>query len=97
MPIMPRSRMAVLTMITATIMSVSFSSMVVAQDETPASTPKQVRKAQRKAARAKRNAELTELRKQGYQPEGGSNPNYPQNAQNAEKKIHGAPSPASAP
>jgi hypothetical protein len=94
--IMPRTRMAILTMVAATMMSVSFSSIAVAQDETPASTPKQIRKAQRKAARAKRNAELTELRKQGYQPGGGSNPGYPQNAQNAEKKINSA-KPASAP
>jgi hypothetical protein len=51
-----------------------------------ASTPKQIRKAQRKAARAKKNAELKTLEKNGYQP-GGDLTSYPQNLQNAEHKA----------
>lgn len=89
-------RIAVVALVAATITGMAVPSVALAQDETPASTPKQVRKAQRKASRAKRNAELTDLRKHGYQPGGGSNPDYPQNVQGAEKKIRGA-GPASAP
>ena len=58
--------------------------------DTAASTPKQVQKAQRKAAhkanRAKKNAELKTLEKNGYQP-GSNQNNYPQNVQDAEKKA----------
>ena len=61
--------------------------------DTAASTPKQVQKAQRKAARkairAKKNAELKTLEKNGYQP-GGNQNNYPQNVQDAEKKAAAA-------
>jgi uncharacterized protein YycO len=56
-----------------------------AQDSA-ASTPKEVKKAQRKAARAKKNAELKQLEKNGYNPNGSQN-DYPQNLQNAQKKI----------
>jgi hypothetical protein len=70
-----------------------------AQD-TAASTPKEVKKAQRKAARAKKNAELSALEKNGYNPNGEQN-TYPQNIQNAQKKVDaqkaGKPMPASAP
>jgi hypothetical protein len=66
---------------------------------TAASTPKQIQKAQRKAARkanrAKKNAELSTLEKNGYQP-GGDQTNYPQNIQAAEKKAAAAKA-ASAP
>lgn len=55
-----------------------------------ASTPKQIRKAQRKAARAKKNAELKTLEKNGYQP-GGDLTSYPQNLQNAERKAADKP------
>jgi hypothetical protein len=51
-----------------------------------ASTPKQVRKAQRKAARAQKNAELKTLEKGGYQP-GQDTADYPQNLQSAEHKA----------
>lgn len=51
-----------------------------------ASTPKEVKKAQSKAARAKKNAELKELQKNGYQP-GGDQQNYPQNIQEAQRKV----------
>ena len=65
-----------------------------------ASTPKEVKKAQRKAARAKKNAELKDLEKNGYNP-AGEQTNYPQNLQNAQSKINaekaGKPAPASAP
>jgi hypothetical protein len=65
-----------------------------------ASTPKQIKKAERKAARAKKNAELKELEKNGYNP-AGDQTNYPQNLQNAQSKINaqkaGKPAPASAP
>jgi hypothetical protein len=64
--------------------------------DAPASTPKQIRKAERKAARAKRNTELKKLEQNGYKPQGGDNPNYPQNAQDAERKAN-APAAASAP
>ncbi|MDR5774069.1 DUF4148 domain-containing protein [Caballeronia sp. LP006] len=65
-----------------------------------ASTPKQVKKAQRKEARAKKNAELGELEKNGYNP-GGEQNDYPQNLQNAQAKVNakkaGQPAPASTP
>jgi hypothetical protein len=51
-----------------------------------ASTPKQVRKAERKAARAKKNAELKALEKSGYRTSGDQD-NYPQNLQGAERKA----------
>lgn len=51
-----------------------------------ASTPKQIRKAERKAARAKKNAQLKTLEKGGYQP-GMDTADYPQNLQNAEHKA----------
>ncbi|SAL43974.1 hypothetical protein AWB71_02314 [Caballeronia peredens] len=70
-----------------------------AQD-TAASTPKQIKKAQRKEARAKKNAELKQLEQNGYNP-AGDQTNYPQNLQNAQAKINaqkaGKPAPASAP
>lgn len=47
------------------------------------------RKAERKAARAKKNAELKKLEQNGYNPS-LSDPNYPQNLQNAEKKANAA-------
>jgi hypothetical protein len=59
---------------------------------TAASTPKQVAQAQRKAEpkalRTKRNAELNKLEKSGYNPT-GDQPNYPQDLQNAEDKAKG--------
>ncbi|WP_245616545.1 DUF4148 domain-containing protein [Paraburkholderia acidipaludis] len=51
-----------------------------------ASTPKQIRKAQRKAARTRKNAELKTLEKGGYQP-GQDTADYPQSLQNAEHKT----------
>ncbi|MFM0028915.1 hypothetical protein PQR70_21945 [Paraburkholderia madseniana] len=55
-----------------------------------ASTPKQIAKAQRKAAskarREKKNAELKALEKNGYR-ESGNQDNYPQNLMDAERKA----------
>lgn len=45
------------------------------------------RKQARKEARAKKNAELKKLEDAGYQPGRSSDPNYPQDLQNAEKKA----------
>ncbi|RDJ98185.1 DUF4148 domain-containing protein [Paraburkholderia lacunae] len=44
------------------------------------------RKAARKQARAKKNAELKKLEDAGYQP-GRNDPNYPTDLQNAQKKA----------
>lgn len=44
------------------------------------------RKAARKQARAKKNAELKKLEDSGYQP-GRNDPNYPTDLQNAQKKA----------
>ncbi|GJH16383.1 MULTISPECIES: DUF4148 domain-containing protein [Caballeronia] len=46
------------------------------------------KKAESKARRAKKNAELSTLEKNGYNP-GGSQTNYPQNLQNAQQKAAG--------
>ena len=65
-----------------------------------ASTPTEIKKAERKAARAKKNAELKQLEQNGYNP-AGEQTNYPQNLQNAQSKAHAQnaakPAPASAP
>ncbi|EKS69734.1 MULTISPECIES: DUF4148 domain-containing protein [Caballeronia] len=79
----------------------AFVSMPIAQaQDTAASTPKQIKKAQRKEARAKKNAELKQLEQNGYNP-AGEQTNYPQNLQNAQSKINaqkaGKPAPASTP
>ncbi|CAG4913957.1 hypothetical protein [Paraburkholderia gardini] len=46
------------------------------------------KKADRKAHRAKKNAELGKLEKNGYSPVGNQT-NYPQNLQNAQEKAAG--------
>jgi hypothetical protein len=57
---------------------------------TDAATSKQIQKTQkkadRKARRAKKDAELRQLEKNGYNP-AGNQINYPQNYQNAERKV----------
>jgi Ni/Co efflux regulator RcnB len=53
---------------------------------TTAKPTKAERKAARKQARAKKNAELKKLEAAGYQP-GKSDPNYPTDLQNAQKKA----------
>lgn len=45
------------------------------------------KKAARKEARDKKNAELKKLEDAGYNPGRSSDPNYPQDIQNAEKKA----------
>ena len=57
-----------------------------AMASSPAPTKAQ-RKQARKEARAKKNAELKKLEDAGYQPGRASDPNYPQDIQNAEKKA----------
>jgi Domain of unknown function (DUF4148) len=62
-----------------------------AEVEKPASAPKAKttkadRKAARKQARAKKNAELKKLEDAGYKPS-ANDPNYPTNLQNAQKKA----------
>jgi hypothetical protein len=90
------------------VIAVSFAALIAmpvaqAQDTaaaSAASTPKQIKKAQRKEARAKKNAELKQLEQNGYNP-AGEQTNYPQNLQNAQAKINaqkaGKAAPASAP
>ena len=56
----------------------------IASSPTPT---KQQRKEARKEARAKKNAELKKLEDAGYQPGRASDPNYPQDIQDAEKKA----------
>src|ERR1700760_2285846 len=46
------------------------------------------KQADRKARRAKKNAELSKLERNGYNP-GGNQTNYPQNLQNAQQKAAG--------
>ena len=46
-------------------------------------------KAERKAARAKNAAELKRLEDAGYKP-AANDPNYPQNLQDAQKKVNAA-------
>ena len=46
------------------------------------------KKAESKARRAKKNAELSKLEKNGYNPAGNQS-NYPQNLQNAQQKAAG--------
>jgi hypothetical protein len=99
---MCRSSKLVLAITVSFVVALLTSPVALAQptNEAGASTPKQVRKAQRKAARAKKNAELHELQKNGYNP-AGAQQNYPQDLQNAERKAQSgkavAPAPASAP
>jgi predicted Rossmann fold nucleotide-binding protein DprA/Smf involved in DNA uptake len=52
-----------------------------------ASMTKEQKKAARKQARAKKNAELKKLEDAGYNPARANDPNYPQDLQNAQKKA----------
>ncbi len=76
---------------------VTLPAALASAQDSAASSSKQVRKEQRKAARAKKNAELNQLEKNGYNPS-GEQTNYPQNLQNAQKRIDaqkaGQPAPA---
>jgi hypothetical protein len=85
--------------VTLTLVTVELLPPADAQTtDSAASAPKQVRKAQRKAARANRTAEVKKLEKNGYKP-GKDQANYPQDIQNAERKSGqaGHASPASGP
>ena len=65
------------------------ASGVVAAQQNTASAPKQTkaeRKAARKEARAKKNAELKKLEDAGYRP-ATNDPNYPDDLQKAQKKA----------
>jgi hypothetical protein len=53
----------------------------------PAPMTKEQKKAARKQARAKKNAELKKLEDAGYNPGKANDPNYPQDIQNAQKKA----------
>jgi flagellar biosynthesis/type III secretory pathway M-ring protein FliF/YscJ len=61
-------------------------------DASSAATSKQElkaeKKAEAKARRQKKNAELSQLQKNGYNP-AGNQTNYPQNLQNAQQKAAG--------
>src|ERR1700712_227867 len=91
---MYRFRMAALALVVSVATAGLTAPVAMAQTaDTAASTPKQVqkpqKKADRKAARAKKNAALKDLEKNGYNPSGDQT-NYPQNIQNAEKKSAAA-------
>ncbi|MBU9477658.1 DUF4148 domain-containing protein [Burkholderia multivorans] len=58
----------------------------VSAPATSAKLTKAQRKAARKEARAKKNAELKKLEGAGYDP-GRENANYPQGVQDAQKKV----------
>jgi hypothetical protein len=78
--------------LTASVLSIACTDVALAQTSTQAaSTPKQIRKAERKAARSRNKAELQNLEKNGYRP-GEGQTNYPQNIQNAEGKTKGTAS-----
>ena len=95
----PGSKLAVSLILTA--FGVAAAPLASAQDTsnttsagtTQAAPPtkaeqKAEKKAARKQARAKKNAELKKLEDAGYNPGRGEDPNYPQDIQNAEKKVN---------
>jgi len=87
---MRKTRFACAVFAVAVGIIVTDASVAEAQTSaTAASTPKQVRKAQRKAARAKKNEELKTLEKNGYQPSGNQS-TYPEDIQNAQRKAAAA-------
>jgi Tfp pilus assembly protein PilV len=90
---MSRTRMAALAFVVSVAIAGLTAPVAMAQTADAAASTKQVQKAQhkadRKAARAKKNAELKDLEKNGYNPSGDQT-NYPQNIQNAEKKSAAA-------
>jgi hypothetical protein len=63
--------------------------VAVAQtSDAPASTPKQIRQAERKAAKAQTAAELKGLEKNGYNPTNSME--YPKNLDDAQHKVDAA-------
>lgn len=102
---MLRMRNASIALVAVLSMTVSVVPAANAQSVSPAattdqpasaSTPKQVRKAKRKMARARKNAELSSLKKNGFSP-GGDQENYPSNIQSAERKMQASKAGASNP
>lgn len=79
--------------VVAVVVSIAAPVAATAQDPasaaavSAASMTKAQRKAARKEARAKKNAELKKLEDAGYNPGAGNDNNYPQDIQNAEKKV----------
>jgi predicted Rossmann fold nucleotide-binding protein DprA/Smf involved in DNA uptake len=74
--------------VSVTPMSFAQDTGSTATDTTQAApTTKAQKKAARKAARAKKNAELKKLEDAGYNPARANDPNYPQDLQNAQKKA----------
>jgi predicted Rossmann fold nucleotide-binding protein DprA/Smf involved in DNA uptake len=77
------------------IFGVSIAPMSFAQDTGSTATDatqsapatKAQKMADRKAARAKKNAELKKLEDAGYNPARANDPDYPQDLQNAQKKA----------
>jgi hypothetical protein len=65
----------------------SGAASAVPSDTTHAKPTKAERKAAKKEARAKNNAELKKLEDAGYQPGRANDPNYPQDLQDAQKKA----------
>ncbi|WP_213304344.1 hypothetical protein [Paraburkholderia sacchari] len=76
----------------------TFAQPMGASEASSSVTSKAQRKAESKARRARKNAELTELKKHGYNA-AGSQATYPQNVQNAEARQKPSTNaiPASAP
>lgn len=75
----------------ATLSVLMLSAPVAAQTASPDSsatpgTSKEQGKEARKEARMQRNTELNRLEKNGYNPAAGTDPHYPDDIQNAEKK-----------
>jgi hypothetical protein len=80
--------------VVATSLAVPVTSAFAQEPASSGSTAKKKAKTQRKAARAKTNAELETLKQNGYNPE-GKQTNYPQDLQDAESKANAAkPGPA---
>jgi hypothetical protein len=89
------SSIAVSASMVLSVLSLATVPAVAASADMPASGAamskqelKAQKKADRQARRAKKNAELSKLEKNGYNP-GGNQTNYPQNLQNAQQKAAG--------
>jgi cell division protein FtsB len=81
--------LAVLSTATPVIAQTSTDQTATSPDsQTSKQAQKAQKKADRKARRTKKNAELSKLEKNGYNPS-GSQTDYPQNLQNAQKKANG--------
>lgn len=91
---------ALAVLVTSVTLTVPATSAFGQESAAAASTSKEAAKAQRraarKAARVKKNAEISTLQKNGYNPSGANQNDYPQNVQDAERKARPA-APASVP